>query len=92
MTIHNIFALLVFLAFAYSVYFGIKAIVTLDKGKSVQRGMAFLITIIGVLYLAESMILFFKGDSMVIHPLGAIISTLSVAVNLIAINTTNPEG
>lgn len=87
MITHNIITILVFLAFAYSVYSGVRAIRAMDNCKSGPRCMAFLITIIGVLYLAESIILFFQGDSIIIHPLAAIVSTLSVAVNLIAIKT-----
>lgn len=82
MIAHTIIAVLVFLAFAYSVYSGVQAVRTMDNCKSGPRCVAILIVIIGVLYLAESTILFFQGDHIVIHPLAAIVTTLSVAVNL----------
>ncbi len=85
MIAHTIIAVLVFLAFAYSVYSGVQAIRTMDNCKSGPRCVAILIVIIGVLYLAESIILYFQGDHIVIHPLAAIVTTLSVAVNLLAI-------
>ncbi|MGF6139023.1 hypothetical protein [Pseudomonas laurylsulfatiphila] len=85
MITHNAIAVIVFLAFAYSVFSGVKAIVRMDNCKSGPRCLAFLITTIGVLYLVETAILFFQGDNVIIHPLSAIVSTLSVAVNLIAI-------
>lgn len=83
--LHTFITILVFLAFAYSVFTGVQAVRTMDNCRSGPRCVAILIICIGVLYLAESAILFFQGDHIVIHPLAAIVSTLSVAVNLLAI-------
>lgn len=91
MITHTIITILVFLAFAYSIYSGIQAIRTMDSCKSGPRCMAFLIVIIGILYLVESSIIFFQGGGLIVHPLAAIVSTLSVAVNLIAIKTFTAE-
>lgn len=91
MIAHNIITALVFLAFAYSIFTGVKAFRTMDESKSAPRCIAILIIVIGILYLIEGAILFFQGDSIIIHPLAAIVSTLSVAVNLIAVKTFTQE-
>ena len=91
MIVHNIITALVFLAFAYSIYTGVKAFRTMDNSKSAPRCIAILIIVIGVLYLVESLILYFQGNTIIIHPLAAIVSTLSVAVNLIAVKAFTQE-
>lgn len=85
MTAHSIVTTLVYIAFAYSIYSGIKSIRTMDTCRSGPRCAAVLITVIGMLYLVEGVILFFKGDLIEVHPIAALVSILSVAVNLIAI-------
>lgn len=91
MSIHNIVSLLVYLAFAYSVYAGVKAVRSIDKRRDKPRAAAVLIVVVGVLYLIESAILVLQGYNPVVHPLAAMVSVLSVAVNLIAIKIFTAE-
>jgi branched-subunit amino acid ABC-type transport system permease component len=85
MMAHSLVTYLVLLAFAYSVVIGIVAVVTMSNDRTKPRCVAILIVVIGVLYLVQSAILILQGDHTVIHPIAAIVSTLSVAVNLLAI-------
>lgn len=91
MSIHNIVSLLVYFAFAYSVYAGVKAVRSIDKRRDKPRAAAVLIVVVGVLYLIESAILVLQGYNPVVHPLAAMVSVLSVAVNLIAIKIFTTE-
>lgn len=91
MSIHNIVSLLVYFAFAYSVYAGVKAVRSIDKRRDKPRAAAVLIVVVGVLYLIESAILVLQGYNPVVHPLAAMVSVLSVAVNLIAIKIFTAE-
>lgn len=91
MSIHNIVTLLVYFAFAYSVYAGVKAVRSIDKRRDKPRAAAVLIVVVGVLYLIESAILVLQGYNPVVHPLAAMVSVLSVAVNLIAIKIFTAE-
>lgn len=91
MSIHNIVSLLVYLAFAYSVYAGVKAVRSIDKRRDKPRAAAVLIVVVGILYLIESAILVLQGYNPVVHPLAAMVSVLSVAVNLIAIKIFTAE-
>ena len=91
MSIHNIVTLLVYFAFAYSVYAGVKAVRSIDKRRDKPRAAAVLIVVVGILYLIESAILTLQGYNPVVHPLAAMVSVLSVAVNLIAIKIFTAE-
>ena len=91
MSIHNIVTLLVYFAFAYSVYAGVKAVRSIDKRRDKPRAAAVLIVVVGILYLIESAILVLQGYNPVVHPLAAMVSVLSVAVNLIAIKIFTAE-
>ena len=91
MSIHNIVTLLVYSAFAYSVYAGVKAVRSIDKRRDKPRAAAVLIVVVGLLYLIESAILVLQGYNPVVHPLSAMVSVLSVAVNLIAIKIFTTE-
>lgn len=91
MSIHNIVSLLVYFAFAYSVYAGVKAVRSIDKRRDKPRAAAVLIVVVGILYLIESAILVLQGYNPVVHPLAAMVSVLSVAVNLIAIEIFTAE-
>ena len=91
MSIHNIVSLLVYFAFAYSVYAGVKAVRSIDKRRDKPRAAAVLIVVVGILYLIESAILVLQGYNPVVHPLAAMVSVLSVAVNLIAIKIFTAE-
>lgn len=91
MSIHNIVTLLVYFAFAYSVYAGVKAVRSIDKRRDKPRAAAVLIVVVGILYLIESAILVLQGYNLVVHPLAAMVSVLSVAVNLIAIKIFTTE-
>lgn len=91
MSIHNIVSLLVYFAFAYSVYAGVKAVRSIDKRRDKPRAAAVLIVVVGILYLIESAILVLQGYNPVVHPLAAMVSVLSVAANLIAIKIFTAE-
>ena len=91
MSIHNIVSVLVYFAFAYSVYAGVKAVRSIDKRRDKPRAAAVLIVVVGILYLIESAILVLQGYNPVVHPLAAMVSVLSVAVNLIAIKIFTAE-
>ena len=91
MSIHNIVSLLVYFAFAYSVYAGVKAVRSIDKRRDKPRAAAVLIAVVGIIYLIESAILVLQGYNPVVHPLAAMVSVLSVAVNLIAIKIFTTE-
>ena len=91
MSIHNIASLLVYFAFAYSVYAGVKAVRSIDKRRDKPRAAAVLIVVVGILYLIQSAILTLQGYNIVVHPLSAMVSVLSVAVNLIAIKIFTTE-
>ena len=91
MSIHNIVSLLVYFAFAYSVYAGVKAVRAIDKRRDKPRAAAVLIVVIGFLYLIGGAILALQGYNMVIHPIAAMVSVLNVAVNLIAIKIFTTE-
>lgn len=91
MSIHNIASLLVYFAFAYSVYAGVKAVRSIDKRRDKPRAAAVLIVVVGILYLIQSAILTLQGYNIVVHPLAAMVNVLSVAVNLIAIKIFTAE-
>ena len=91
MSIHNIVSLLVYFAFAYSVYAGVKAVRSIDKRRDKPRAAAALIVVVGILYLIGGAILALQGYNLVVHPLAAMVSVLSVAVNLIAIKIFTTE-
>ena len=91
MSIHNIMTLLVYFAFAYSVYAGVKAVRSIDKRRDKPRAAAVLIVVVGILYLIRSAILTLQGYNLVVHPLAAMVNVLSVAVNLIAIKIFTTE-
>ena len=75
----------VYSAFIYSIVIGAKAVHTMDNHRTMPRCAAILMVTIGVLYVSQGLIRFVQGEGIVIYPLSAIVSVLSVAVNLIAI-------
>lgn len=75
----------VYAAFVYSIVIGVKAVRTMDNHRTMPRCAAILMITIGVLYVSQGLIRFSQGEGIVIYPLSAIVSVLSVAVNLIAI-------
>ena len=91
MNIHNLVTLIVYFAFAYSVYVGIRAVQSIDKRRDKPRAAAVLIVVVGILYLIEGAILALQGYNLVVHPLAAMVNVLNVAVNLIAIKIFTTE-